>query len=157
MDDLLAVRNHEFSSAQVDAILDTFFGKKLGNGGSRSVFELYFDPTKVIKIEHGPVVQNAIEYELWCQHSEVVEAKLWLAECHARSNTGQVLIQERLEIITSKNDKRLPAKIPSFLTDTKVTNWGVDAEGNVKCCDYGFVLMAQNRPWKLKKAKWWEA
>ena len=73
-----------------------------------------------------------------------------------RSQHGRALIQERLEIIKSPNDKRLPEKIPRFFTDTKVTNWGIDEKGNVKCCDYGSVLLLQNNPWQLKKANWWE-
>jgi len=141
---------------QLISLVDVLVLDKVGTGGSRDVYLLNQDIEKVVKIERSFSVQNTIEYELWCQFSETLEGKKWLARCYSRSDDGVSLVQERLEIIISTEDKRLPEKVPRFFTDLKVTNWGVDTKGNVKCCDYGSSILLQNNPWQLKKADWWE-
>lgn len=136
--------------------LSLLLNQQLGSGGSRVVYRINGQPERVIKLESNPhLCQNIIEYELYGQWAETKEAKRWLAECFDSSYNGRALIQERLSIITDPNDPRLPAKIPRFLTDLKISNWGVSKDGQVKCCDYGVALLMQGNPWQLVKANWW--
>lgn len=125
-------------------------------GSHRQIFYCYYDNDNcVVKMCQNDTIQNFMEYEIWSQFQYTDEGKKWLAQCPAMSQDGRVLVQERLSPL-SLGDSRLPDKIPNFFTDTKVQNWGVDKEGNVKCLDYGSSKLLQNKPWKLVKADWWE-
>jgi len=140
-----------------DSMLQMFTTHKLGSGSTRSVYQLRENKNRVMKVcDEINADANVIEWNIWCDFCKTKEGKRWLAKCYYTTDNRRVMIQEKLTVITDKNDPRLPKKIPRFLTDTKVTNWGVDKKGRVKCLDYGLVLVAQKNPWKLKKAKWWE-
>lgn len=144
--------------ADIDvACKDMLIGKQIGSGTTREVFIYDPDPNRVIKACTGMTPDaNIIEWNIWNDFAETDMGKDWLAECHSISHNGRLLVQERLDVITSAKDSRLPKKIPRFLTDTKVTNWGVDDKGRVKCFDYGLILIMQGNPWQMKKADWWE-
>lgn len=126
------------------------------SGLQRDVFSIRGDDSKVIKVCNKDVAQNVIEYEVYASLSESKQRK-WMADCFYVSNSGITLIQEKLDIFTSLSDPRLPKKVPRCFTDLKIQNWGVNKDGHVKCCDYGIILLLQNKPWELKKAKFWKA
>ena len=128
----------------------------IGKGAQRSVFGMHYDDGKVVKVS-TQITQNAIEFDIWASMQNYKRAAKWLAKCYSLSPNGKVLIQERLQPFSDVSDPRLPKKIPRCFTDLKVENWGVDRKGNVKCFDYGMTLLLQEKPWKLKKAKWWKA
>ena len=124
-------------------------------GSSRKVFAIKFDPETVVKVCTHRIIQNVLEFDIWVSFSETEEGKKWLAPCYTLSDDGRVLTQERLAVINDIKDPRLPKKVPNFMTDLKVQNWGAGGKGNVKCCDYGSTLILQDDPWKMKEAKWW--
>lgn len=127
----------------------------IASGSQRKVFNMYYCDNKVIKVSQNSRLQNSIEYDIWNSFCCTEEGKKWLAECFELSANHKVLIQERLSIINDVNDPRLPKQVPRCFTDLKVQNWGVAADGTVKCCDYGNTLLLQEQPWRLKKAEWW--
>lgn len=160
---MIDIQQSIFGNAQTDIVtgaMDALLTKRLGAGAARTVYAIGYEDAQVLKLEHAdlgsPTFQNIIEFNIWCDFKFTKEGPRWLAECLRMSGNGRALIQERLEIITSVDDPRLPKKIPRFICDTKVTNWGVAADGQVKCCDYGMSLLMQGNPWQLRKAEWYE-
>ncbi len=126
-------------------------GTKINEGFARTVYECNFWPEAVVKFEHrSHSFQNAMEWETWHAHKEVEDIAKWLAPIRCISPCGTILIQERTTPI-EKN--RFPPKIPSFLTDTKRSNFGM-YKGRVVCHDYGFTI--SNFSTRLKKAEWWD-
>lgn len=155
-DEIQALNDRETNDLAI-ALAETTLGPYLGSGTSRKVYLFYNEKSDmVIKIDmsHGHK-SNVVEYSIWDDFSETKEGKRWLAKCFYMSSCGKVLAQQKLTPITSVDDSRLPKQIPTWMTDTKVQNWGVDKQGNVKCLDYANSLMLQNKPWHLKKAEWW--
>lgn len=150
----------DYNTEEIQSAYSLLVGERIGYGHYRTVHELRICDDKVIKFARADNDSsnrcNFIEYDLWDQYQYSENTKRWLAQCFEVNRGGNALIQEKLEIIQSKHDHRLPKRIPRFLTDTKVQNWGVDKEGNVKCCDYGTSLLLVNNPWQLTKAEWWE-
>lgn len=151
---------YNINAKQKDTLLAALnsvcLGKTLGTGSYRTVHELYDKFTGlVVKIstEHAHT-SNVMERTIWLDH-EKTKHKKWLAGCFFLSDCGKALVQERLDIITSVNDPRLPKRIPRLFADTKVNNWGVDRNGVVKCVDYGNFNLLTNNPWQLKKSEWW--
>ena len=125
-------------------------GKVLGEGLSRTVYEMAFHPGLVVKVEtqNGKFFQNVTEYVTW-QSVLKTGMEKWFAPCYDISGNGRVLIQAR----TSKpEDSDFPDKIPACLGDVKRENFGM-FEDRLVCHDYGLflsVLMSN----KLVKATW---
>ena len=157
---MINIQENIFGNAKNDIVtgaLDLLFVKRLGSGSARTVYELS-GGTHVIKLEHADsyqfMRQNIIEHSIWNDFQYTVEGPKWLAECGSISGNGRALMQEKLEIFTDINDERLPKRVPRFLTDMKINNWGIDSNGNVKCVDYGLILLMQGNPWQLRKVNW---
>lgn len=138
-EDLGHITTHEF--------INLFLGEKLGEGSYREVYALRTDDTKVIKIErYARSFSNVHEWEVW-KNTYPESWKRWLAPCHYISDSGTVLIQSRVTPVT-----KLPEKLPSFLTDIKLSNWG-KLNGRVVCCDYGNHKFFSDGFWKAKLVK----
>ena len=85
------------------------------------------------------------------QHTK--EAKQWLAPCVSISPCGSVLIQRRTLPVTKA---QLPSKVPAWLTDFKLANWGM-LDGKVVCHDYSNnLLMNPVTERKLRRVKFFD-
>lgn len=141
------------------SLMEMAASEYLSCGTFRNVFATELNPSIVLKMSKediGPA-SNLMEYTIWHEFMVMAVGKKWLAPCYEVYDDGKILTQKRLEIFTSKNDKRLPKKIPKWMVDTKVSNWGIDPDdGKPKCCDYGNLHLLKDDPWKLVDAEWWE-
>lgn len=136
-----------------------FVGDYIGEGANRKVYAHAWDQTLVVKVESAAQsFSNITEWQVWNAVKDTEHAK-WFAPCLHISNNGEVLIQRR----TSPAAK-YPDKIPSFFTDTKLTNFGVlvngadygATDGQFVCHDYGLHLMLEKGMTKrMKNANWW--
>lgn len=125
-----------------------FLGRKLGSGMSRKVYQCRQDCEAVVKIEiRGGMFQNIREWEAWSQLQYSPRGK-WLAPCIAISPCGTILLQRK---IIPLRMKEAPKKMPSFLNDFKLENYGI-YNGRVVCCDYGTFIIAGGM--RLKPANW---
>lgn len=124
-------------------------GRKIGSGVYRTVYECSIDPTLVVKVEDRQAgsFANVAEYEFW-NRNEGGPAGVWLAPCVDLSPNGVILLQKRVEPLRKAD---LPKKIPTFLTDTHIGNFGM-FEGRIVCCDYARVAFDPDM--RLKKAYW---
>lgn len=124
-------------------------GDKIGEGISRKVYEFRLDPSLVVKVEQkSGRFQNIHEYQFWEDFQWENGIARWLAPCVAISPCGSVLIQKKVEPLRRSD---LPKLLPIFLTDLKITNFGL-YEGRVVACDYATILDRPNT--RLKNADW---
>ena len=132
-------------------LLDLIKGDRLGEGSARQVFRYALHDDLVVKFETGAAsFQNAVEWELWGWAKDTPMER-WLAPCRRISACGTILIQDRCEPLPKR---LIPKKLPAFLNDTKVENFGV-LKGRVVCCDYGIAIAAIRRSSRrMVKASW---
>lgn len=127
-------------------------GDLLGEGTGRKVYVCKLNSNYVVKVEENArSFQNVAEWDHWSWVSAVAPMARWLAPCEFISNSGAVLIQRRVEPLRRSE---LPKRIPAFLTDTKLENFGM-LEGRVVCFDYGtlgFSLRSATK--RMVKADW---
>ncbi len=138
-------------------MVDFILGKNLGNGETRKVYQCGFDRAVVVKVEsphkeHGIVFDNVHEFTIWTNiNKRMPEYAKYLAPCVRISGCGRLLIQKMTTPI-AKN--QLPKKIPYFLADTHINNWGM-LNKRVVCHDYAntfiFTKLIRN---KLIKPEW---
>lgn len=129
-------------------LLGIVFGKRLGRGMSRQVYEFLPNPKLVIKVElYGRAFQNILEYEFWEQYKHAKEIRPWLAPVHRISSCGIYMLQERT---ASVERNELPASIPKWITDEKTENWGRIGKRFV-LHDYAYTLA--NLPLGMKKRR----
>jgi len=141
-----------------DDALTVMCGKQLGKGVSRVVYE--FNDDCVIKVEfdatrESSMLQNAREAIVWREFEHWDKMKVWFAPVKFISRSGHWLVQAKTIPVTINELRREAPKVPSCFTDLKVKNWG-RIKGRIVCHDYGSLLLGQNKPENLKKAKWWE-
>jgi len=132
---------------------DTFnllCGKQLGEGIHRKVFECKLRPELVVKVESSErrYFANVLEQRFWNDNQEYKPIAKWLAPCEYLSPDGRLLLQRRAE---PARVKELPDKMPSFLTDLKVSNFGW-LDGRLVCLDYAMTI--PNPSARLRKADW---
>jgi len=124
-------------------------GPYLGEGAGREVYEYAMNAKIVIKIEvYSRSFQNVSEWETW----QGAEGKMedWLAPCLQISPCGLYMIQERTTPALT-----YPEKVPYFLGDTKIQNFGM-FDGRFVCHDYGLVPRSgRGNSMRMVKAKWW--
>lgn len=111
-------------------------GDYIGAGSFREVYKMRFVENYVIKIETGKTFYNVAEWEAWQECP--TELARWLAPCIHISDCGTCLIQARVTPV-----KRRPVKIPNWLDDNKLGNWG-KYKGRLVCCDYGHHRLLKN-------------
>lgn len=128
-------------------------GKHLGGGMSRQVYECKLRPDLVLKFEtEAGQFQNVMEWETWQELQDYEPAARWLAPCEFISPCGAVLAMRRTSLATKLD---YPARLPSFLTDTKRANYGL-LEGRLVCHDYGLHrLMSLGASQRVRKVDWW--
>lgn len=135
-------------------LISTLIGKKIGEGGSREVFEYAPDPKYVIKLEYGCSDSNASEVMLWnevmglCGDLEWV--KDWFAPILWASHNRKIIVQKR----TFKTTRKLPEKVPAFFMDVKYDNFGWIGNKFV-CHDYGCIYGFIKYEKKFKKHPWY--
>lgn len=132
----------------------TMVGRELGSGVGRTVFESRLTPGHVIKVETPSwSFQNVMEWETWQELEHAKGVAEWLTPCVAISPCGCVLVMERTE---EPRREDYPAKLPTFLTDTKRSNYGL-LNGRLVCHDYGLTrLMTTGATKRLRKVEWWD-
>lgn len=136
-------------------IVDLFLGRKIGSGCARDVYECAFDSRSVIKVESKYAsFQNVSEWKIWEALRDTPQAR-WLAPCIAISATGSVLLMRKTEPL---QEKQLPKKMPAWLTDFHMANYGM-LDGRVVCHDYGVadsVVIGMGASKRMKKPDWVE-
>lgn len=136
-----------------EVCLDAFnllCGKLLGEGIHRKVFACKLRPDLVVKVEEDDYryFANVLEQKFWDDNREYKPVAKWLAPCEYLSPDGRLLLQRRVE---PAREKDLPDKMPSFLTDLKVSNFGW-LDGRLVCTDYAITI--PNPSIRLRKADW---
>ena len=131
---------------------DITFGKHIGQGCTRTVFEMEYDKTKVIKkaINEQGKRDNIIEYEVWNQ-IKWTDYKKWFAPIYEVSEHGDYLIMDRA-IVRDKD--KYPKRIPTFFHDTKYKNYGF-IKGNFVIVDYASIGFVDGLNKRMKNANWW--
>lgn len=130
---------------------NTFIGKQLGRGMSRTVYVFAANSQMVVKIEtKSESFQNIREWEYWQEMKDTPLAK-WLAPCIYISPCGTILVQDRVMMI---DRSKYPKKIPASFTDTKYQNFGA-IKGKFVCFDYGNIPFAKGVSTKMQTVKWW--
>lgn len=130
---------------------DVLCGKLLGEGIHRKVFECRLDPTLVVKVETDEEHRsfaNAYEHRNWQECRDYKPVARWLAPVVRISPCGFILLQKR---VAPLRQSELPAKLPRFLTDIQVANFGL-YEGRIVACDYTTLLT--NVRLSERKAHW---
>ena len=147
-----------------DIVLEDAFGvlcgKWIGGGAYRQVYTCSINDNFVVKVEEREVnnFKNVEEFELYQtalgkkkeQNEPFYEE--WLAPCVFLSKNGRILVQYKTKTPDLKN---YPEKIPVWLCDAKIQNYGM-FKGRLVCHDYGNNFI-RDRGFckKLKKANWW--
>jgi len=116
----------------------------LGEGIGRRTFVFGLDYTKVIKIEDSAgSFQNVMEWETW-QSLEGTPYDKWLAPCRHISPCGTILIMDRTR---PPGRGELPKKLPEWLSDHKLENYGF-IKSRFVCHDYGTNLLLNHGAYK---------
>jgi hypothetical protein len=142
-----------FGPTAVNDFANFFLGNVLDEGCYRKVFLHAVYPKRyVIKYEKSDVqFANVTEYMIWNELAATPIGRC-LAPVRAMSPCGIWLIQDRCEPLAKRD---APRKVPSFLADLKVSNWGWLRDRPV-CFDYGnhklFTHAARSS--RLVKRKW---
>lgn len=130
--------------------IDLFCGDKLGAGIHRTVFAHRMDPKLVIKVETSAhTFANIHEWQVWDEIGNDPKNRVWFAPCRWISHSGSVLIQDRTTPI-----KKLPAELPNFLTDIKLSNYG-RLRGKIVAHDYGYTRLIERgfSGWRMAKVQ----
>lgn len=126
-------------------------GALIGRGIHRRVFECQLRDDLVVKVEDDEPRRfaNVLEFEFWQDHQHHKPVAKWLAPVIFMSPDGRVILQKRCAPLPVNYE--MPRKIPGFLTDTKLSNFGM-FDGRLVCFDYALTI--RNASAKLKKADW---
>lgn len=145
-------RDHRLNDYSLVTFMGEFRGEYLGHGLYRTVFAVKNCPELVLKVERTRQgrVSNLWEWEIWRYLRQTPHHK-WLAPCVAIASDFSVMLQARTTPVG-----RVPfTHVPAWMTDMKVTNWGLLGD-KVVCHDYSTNLLFNTLTGKqLKKARWW--
>lgn len=131
----------------------------LGRGIARDVWLLNPDSVsgqdlvvKVAKARHE--FSNAMEWELWRYFSRSDEQR-FLAPCVDISATGDRLVMRRTYPLPARKFRgHLPKLVPTWMTDLKLSNWGLLLGNPVAVChDYGSWVVPGD---EMRKPNWWK-
>lgn len=144
----------DLESSELTSLL---FGDHIADGVYRSVFIFRPDPNYVIKRERFThYTCNLEEMRLW-HAADRYDMRRWLAPCTYISDRGLYLIQRRTYPAA---EQKMPKKIPKWITDTKIQNWGYlnkNQTGPIVCHDYANNFVDEHGMSRvLKKARWWD-
>lgn len=135
--------NYEINVESLGSVTRTdlvrvLLGDKIGEGMSRAVYSMAFNPDLVVKLEDkSESFQNIQEWEVWKWAQDSKWAR-WFAPCEAISPCGCVLVQRRASIFTASD--RLPTELPSLFSDLKPGNFG-RIGGKVVAVDYALSYL----------------
>jgi hypothetical protein len=130
------VRAEFFESITAKEFFNLFADEQIGKGVFRTVFR-GTDKTLVLKYEHDPKsFCNVNEWQIWNKVKNDRALKRWFAPCVDISPCGTWLVQKYAENIKRE---QFPKRVPAFLTDFQVANWG-KFNGRIVCRDYGHNL-----------------
>ena len=148
----------DYNKAFLTDCVRFILGKRLGSGISREVYVYKGNPAFVIKVatEADDRFQNVIEYNFWDETRLCSEIAKWIAPCARISPHGNWLIQQRTMPVSLAELKKRYKRVPVFLFDLKVDNWGKLPNGKIVCHDYGTHGAIQSMRTATKKADWWE-
>lgn len=134
-------------------LLDALLGDFIGRGCTRTVFEHRHRSDLVVKVEtNAGSFDNIREHDIWHEVSDP-KVKKWLAPCVWISGCGIVLMQEKT---TRPLMREMPERIPNWLYDTKLGNWGHLGK-RIVCHDYAnHCALRRGAKAVLKKADWWD-
>lgn len=123
-------------------LVQTVFGTYIGAGASRMVYDCQLYPNTVIKVEYGNSFDNVKEYALWEEINylcgDLAWVKDWFAPIKWISPNGKLLVMDK----TFQNAKKeMPERIPDWLWDVKVDNFGWIGNKFV-CHDYAYSFHA---------------
>lgn len=131
--------------------LECFVGQRIASGTCRDVFECRLNNEFVIKVQKEYGTQNAVEYATWELHKAYPKVAKWLAPVVMRSSSMRVIVQKRTVPML-----KAPKKLPNFLSDRKVQNYGLIGT-QVVCHDYGLgVFLSDRENIVLEDIKWWD-
>lgn len=106
----------------------------------------------MIKIDRSGHFDNVAEFEIYHNMlNKHPEAAKFLAPCVNISSCGRVMLQQRTKRITKE---QLPDKIPFFLEDYKIQNWGLIGKNPV-CHDYANHKLFSSANVDLVEVEWW--
>lgn len=143
----------------VNQVVRKLCGELLGKGLYRDVYVFKQFPDCVIKIERDMntgIFANVAEWRNYNNNYGWDFLGKWLAPCVTINQTGQVMVQERVNW-DGKKRKDYPKYIPAMLTDLKLKNFGWIKDQFV-CCDYSYMpvcVININTKARMKYAKWW--
>ena len=126
------------ASSTARDLFNLMSGPRLGGGVSRVVHEAMLNDKYVLKFEYGSTFQNVMEWEIWSaveKDDSPNSARNWLAPCQSISPNGLILVQRKTIPL---RQSELPEKIPSWMCDPKVGNWGL-LDGKPVLHDYGYT------------------
>lgn len=152
----MSKRLSQCTSPQWQDGLSLICGEIIGEGISRTVYECKLNPAWVVKHEFNMALhQNVLEYTVWERVREL-DVSSWFAPVLHLSDHGCWMIQARTKPVTLQELKRAYPRVPGFLTDFKVSNWG-RLGTRLVCHDFGSCYTTEcgiNK--KTIKAEWWE-
>lgn len=126
-------------------------GRLIGEGIHRTVYECKIRPDLVVKVEnqHMREFSNVLEDKFWSDQQHYKKVADWLCPIEFLSPDGRLLLMRKARILHPKD--KLPDKLPAFLTDVKLCNFGW-LDGRVVCVDYAWTV--PNPSTRLRKANW---
>lgn len=158
LDNIGALHHIVTCTPVVTDIITSLCGKHISEGSFRSVYEYSLDNNYVVKLENNNSNCNTVEYMIWqevqCLCNELEWVKNWFAPVKWISPNGRVLLMKKTKD-AEKPPKglKIPEKIPSFLWDIKLENFGWIGK-NFVCHDYGQFYNMIHYPKKMKKINW---
>jgi len=138
----------------LDELSDTLLGEYLGEGSTRTAYEIRHDKTKVLKVAKNVdgCHDNILEYRIWKDICNTEFSK-YFAPIHGVSSSGMYLVMDKVD--TDRSHKEYPIKIPVFFYDTKYTNYGF-LNDNFVAIDYAMFNFTLALSSKTKKADWYD-
>lgn len=128
----------DFHAKSHYAFLADHQGEQLGKGIYRDVYALRNSNLYVLKVSNCPGdFSNVREWEIYDFLRNTTTCDL-LAPCHAISDDSHFLLQSRTTPLGPKPN--LPAKVPYWMSDFKLANWG-KLKNKVVCHDYASCLV----------------
>ena len=143
----------EVPSISMD-LLTSICGEHIATGVFRSVFDYNLDDRYVVKIEPLNTGCNLIEYMIWDEVKGLINnlewVKDWFAPVKWISPNGHVLVMKKTY---ERYNKKRPDKIPEFIWDIKIDNFGWIGNKFV-CHDYGQFYNMIHYPKRFKRVNW---
>ncbi len=137
--------------------ISSLCGENIGSGVYRDVFVSNLNHDHVIKVEREGSNCNMVEAMIWEEirefKNDLAWVKKWFAPVHWISPNGRILVMTKTN---PKDHGRYtpPKKIPAFMWDVKLDNFGWIGK-NYVCHDYAQFHNMIHYPKKMKNANWY--